>query len=869
MRQSGLDVVGRVPWGSHFCQFYQTKQDLLDVLVPYFRQGLASNEYCMWVTSEPLGVDEAWQALRAREPGLERAAQMGQIEILDYHDWYLRGGTFQAHEVLAGWIERLQAARDRGFDGLRLTGNTFWLEKKDWKDFVEYEESINKVIGRYPIIALCTYCLDRCGIDEVMDVLVHHQFALIKRQGRWQLIRSAEHEHLTRKLLENEERFRLAVKATRDAIWDLDLSTGTVQWNDTYAELFGRPPESGGSWQWWIDHIHPEDRERTVSGIREAITGRASTWVGEYRFQRPDGSWADVHDRAYIARDEAGKAWRVVGAMLDDTHRKAAERQLSESERHHRLLFETMLQGVVYQDAAGRIISMNPAAERILGKSPEDFLGRTSEDEEHHTLREDGTPFPGLEHPAMVALRTGRELRDVVMGVFNPRDPGYRWISISAVPLFREGEDTPYQVYTLFNDITAHRQAEQALQLSEARYRTLFDGMTEGYALHEIVLDEHGQPADSRFLEINPAFERLTGLKRKDVVGRLRSEVLPGEDPEWVAIYADVALTGRPAHFENYSIVIGKYYEVLASRPAPGQIAVLFVDVTDRRQAEQELARLNQELQRRIVELETILDTVPIGIGIAEDPECRKIRGNAALAEMLGQPPGANLSKSAPGGDAPANFRTMKDGRELPADQLPMQVAAAKGIPVFNADFDLVHDNGRLLRFFGNATPLFDEEGRTRGSIGAFWDISPLKAAQEVLEKSHDELERKVQQRTEQLRRTIQVLRMVSGCNHALVHAGDEQQLIEEICRVIHDVGGYHMVWVGYAENDPDRTIRPVASIGPEDSYLQRVRITWGDDELGRGPTGTGWTRRTQTPTGARTWITTMAAATRPIGAWT
>jgi PAS domain S-box-containing protein len=130
---------------------------------------------------------------------------------------------------------------------------------------------------------------------------------------------------------------------------------------------------------------------------------------------------------------------------------------------YHRL-FDTMQEGVVYQDADGTIVSMNPAAERILGRTRDEFLGQSSVSVEHDTLREDGSPFPGLEHPAMVALRTGREVRDVLMQVYNPREQRYRCISITAMPLFREGEDTPYQVYTIFDDITERRAAEARLR---------------------------------------------------------------------------------------------------------------------------------------------------------------------------------------------------------------------------------------------------------------------------------------------------------------------------------------------------------------------------------------------------------------------
>lgn len=155
---------------------------------------------------------------------------------------------------------------------------------------------------------------------------------------------------------------------------------------------------------------------------------------------------------------------RIRLAFSDVTESKKANDAVAESERHYQRLFETMLQGVVYQNADGRVVSMNPAAERILGKSPAEFMNRTSEETEHHTIHEDGTMFPGLEHPAMVALRTGHDLGNVVMGVYNPRELGYRWINIDAVPLFRPGEETSHQVYTIFDDITERKKAEETLK---------------------------------------------------------------------------------------------------------------------------------------------------------------------------------------------------------------------------------------------------------------------------------------------------------------------------------------------------------------------------------------------------------------------
>ncbi|MEN6343129.1 MAG: MEDS domain-containing protein [Methanospirillum sp.] len=208
LRRTGIEVVGDVPWGSHFCQFYETADDLADTLVPYFREGLLANEFCMWVTSAPLGVDAAAAALRRAVPDLDERIERGQIEILDYRDWYVRDGRFDAAAVLQGWLDRLNDARRRGFEGLRLSGNTFWLEEAVWDDFYRYEEMINDVIGRHRMLAVCTYSLEMCGAKEIVDVIDNHEFALIKRAGRWEVLRSAVPGRAREALRESEDRFR-------------------------------------------------------------------------------------------------------------------------------------------------------------------------------------------------------------------------------------------------------------------------------------------------------------------------------------------------------------------------------------------------------------------------------------------------------------------------------------------------------------------------------------------------------------------------------------------------------------------------------------------------------------------------------------
>jgi signal transduction histidine kinase/ActR/RegA family two-component response regulator len=182
------------------------------------------------------------------------------------------------------------------------------------------------------------------------------------------------------------------------------------------------------------------------------------------------GEWAWIETRdAVLTRDAAGVATQVIGTAREITDQMRAAEALLASEARHRLLVETMLQGVVRHAADGTIIGLNAAASRILGRPRDEFLGSDPTTEERNTIREDGSIFPGAEHPSSVAQRSGQPCHGVVMGVYNWELREYRWLRVDAVPLFRRGDPDPYEVYTVFEDITRERQSAQALQDAHTR----------------------------------------------------------------------------------------------------------------------------------------------------------------------------------------------------------------------------------------------------------------------------------------------------------------------------------------------------------------------------------------------------------------
>ena len=174
-RKSGIEFVKDLPWGTHFWQFYQTKEDLLGILIPYFRAGLESNEFCVWITPDFLTEKCVLEAMEEGVPGFSGDLEKGQIEIFPYTDWHLKDGKFDLKRSLHMLMEKHDEALSRGFAGMRVSGNAHWRDNsKDWGDLACYEAAINNIVGDTRLLVLCTYSVEKCGVAEILDVVKNH-----------------------------------------------------------------------------------------------------------------------------------------------------------------------------------------------------------------------------------------------------------------------------------------------------------------------------------------------------------------------------------------------------------------------------------------------------------------------------------------------------------------------------------------------------------------------------------------------------------------------------------------------------------------------------------------------------------------------
>ena len=365
-------------------------------------------------------------------------------------------------------------------------------------------------------------------------------------------------------------------------------------------------------------YFDPADREKFLAAMSSAGSVEARPAV----FRRRDGS-------RYSALISARSFWAegyeyVCASVRDMSEEQRTARENDERDEELRRLFETMSQGILYQDPAGNILSANPAAERMLGLSLSELKKRSTHTKDWNVLQDDGTPLPESENPVGVALRTGQAFGPAIIGVYNCTIKDFVWLSVTATPLFRAAERAPYQIYVVMEDVTTQRKAQK-------NYQLLFQEMMDACSLNQIILDESGRPVNYRYLAVNPAFERMTKLPASEIVGKTALDIMPQASQLWIETYGRVALDGAPITFQYLSKEFDQYFNVSAYRPAPMQFACVITDITSSIRYQQEKDRAQEQINR----LAHICDVAPSSILVFDDDE-KILYANDYTAQMHG-----------------------------------------------------------------------------------------------------------------------------------------------------------------------------------------------------------------------------------------
>lgn len=523
-----------------------------------------------------------------------------------------------------------------------------------------------------------------------------------------------ERERTEEALRQSEERFRLAIKATKDAVWDLDLVAGTVDWNETYTTLYGRPPETSNSWQWWIDRIHPEDRERTSGGLRSAISSGESTWTCEYRFQRVDGVWAHIYDRAYIAHDASGNAWRVIGAMQDVTERRLAEQRFKG-------LLEFAPDAIVVLNQDGKIVLVNAQTESLFEYRREELFGQQLEIlvPERFRQRHAGHRTAYFAQPKVRSMGEGLEL-------YGRRKSGAEFpVEISLSPLdTNEG----HQVVATIRDITERKRVNDALRESEGFFQSVTHNMGEGlYAVD----------TEGLVTFINAAAERMFGWARGELLGKKIHDIthykhldgtpFPASDCAGLQVLKKgIEL---PAYQDVFIRKDGGFFPVVYNASplvAGGRITgvvISFRDDTERRTAETVL-RESEERFRRVFE------EGPLALALV-GRNYRFLKVNAALCRMVGYTEAELLKLS---------FPEITHPDDVAADVELSKKLFGREIPYFRMQKRYVKKDGGIIWINLTASAVHDRQGQPLYGIAMVEDITEKRRLEKDAETAHQQI---------------------------------------------------------------------------------------------------------------------------------
>jgi PAS domain S-box-containing protein len=714
IRNSGIDIIGKIPWGTHFCQFYKTKEDLIDVLVPYLKSGLENNEFCMWVTSEPLSAEEAKRSLGREIPNLDYYLEKGQIEIISYTEWYVIEGDFDSDRVLNGWVSKLNQALKDGYEGLRLTGNTFWLEKEGWNDFVEYEEAVDNVIGKYQMIALCTYSLDRCTAAEIIDVINNHEFALIKREGKWDIIENSEHKQTKEEAIQSKKNWEQTFNAVPDLIAILDHEHKVVRVNKAMAAKLGLDPDECVGLHCY-QAVHGTDEppyfcphsQLLKDGCEHTSEVHEDNLGGDFIVSASPlyNSAEELMGSVHVARNinERKKAEEALKEAHDNLEEQVNERTSKLKKQAD--LIDLTHDAIFVRNLDDEIIFWNKGAEEMYGWKEESALGINPNE-----LLNTEFSKPLSEIKAVV-LEKGRWEGELT----HEKRDGKQIIVSSRWSLQKDEKNEVTGFLEINNDITETKQAEQALKLASTYNRSLIEASVDPLVTIG---------PDGKITDVNGSTETITGYSRLHLIGTDFSDYFT--EPEkaregYQQVFKEGMVLDYPLEIQHRDgFITPVLYNASVYRDEDDEVIGVFAaarDVTELRKAEKEL-KLSYIYNRSLIEA-SVDPLVTIG------PDGKITDVNNSTEIVTGRP-----REELIGTDFSDYFTEPEKARE------GYTRVFQEGM-VLDYPLEIMHKNGHITPVLYNASVYKDESGKVIGVFAAARDINELKKAEEELRLSY------------------------------------------------------------------------------------------------------------------------------------
>jgi len=404
----------------------------------------------------------------------------------------------------------------------------------------------------------------------------------------------SERKHAQETIRRSEEVHRVSFDLSPVGMANAAPGGRFIQVNQKYCEITGYPAHELLRMN-VADLSHPDDLAADQARVDLLLSGALEKYDIEKRYVRKDGTICWVRVTVQMVRNASGRPLHSIGVIQDITERRQVEQALRESEAFSRTMLESSPDCAKVLDREGRLQYINQNGQCLM--EIDDFASWIGKPWWSH-LPEAGAAL------AVEAVEQAKRGETARFRAFSPTAKGTpKWWDVIVAPISAEpGDSAAERLIAVSRDITESTLAEQALREQEARFRSLFDSMLEGYCLVEMIFDAAGRPVDYRFLEINPAFEGQSGLK--DAKGRLVSELMPVIEPFSLHTFGKVALSGEPVSVQNDVKSLGRVFDVKAHRiggPESRKVGVVFSDITERKRAEDAVAQ-NAGLFSRLIE---------------------------------------------------------------------------------------------------------------------------------------------------------------------------------------------------------------------------------------------------------------------------
>ncbi len=525
-------------------------------------------------------------------------------------------------------------------------------------------------------------------------------------------------------------------------------------------------------------HVYPDNLQALFPQDIGLVEMEAVSYIGvplSSRSGKPLGVMALLDD--HPIRNDQIAHWLVsafANRAAGEIERLQSERALRESEQRWQFALEGSGDGVWDWDLITGSASYSRRFKELLGFSDAEMPNLLSE----WTARVHPDDLTRVMDAHERHWRGGTESMVVEYRV-RCKDGNYRWMMARGKVIEFEPNGKPRRMVGTNQDITERKNTERALTESFVRYQTLFTRMSEGCALSELVYDSKKNPVNYRTLDVNPAFERILGLSREQVVGELADKAFGVSPPPFLKEFCRVAMTGEPVNLDVQFSGIDKHISLSVFSPKPDQFAVVFSDETDRYKA-------NDLLDQERILLRTVIDNLPDSV-YAKNLDLRKTLVNTAEMRLMG----LSTEEEAIGKDDYAVYPTER------ADQFrrhDLEVIKS-GEPILNLEELVEFANGETRWLLTSKLPLRDNEGKVVGLVGIGRDITERKRSDEEILRLNADLERRVNERTAELQEANKELEAFSySVSHDLRAPlrsldGFSHALLEDYNELLNDTG--------------------------------------------------------------------------------